>query len=104
MMVCTAGRWYTQWAGGDLVYITQLPHQIQNNTTHIAQDVRLRSQQPSQQLLPYQDRLRRRYDHFTSLTKSHCLLESLRGIRVIPGIADTPINGCTQAPEGLKGT
>jgi hypothetical protein len=30
------------------VYITQLPHQTQNNTTHITQDVRLRSQQPSQ--------------------------------------------------------
>jgi hypothetical protein len=47
-VVCIAGRWYTQWAGGDLVHITQLPHQIQKKTIHIAQDVRLRSQQPSQ--------------------------------------------------------
>jgi hypothetical protein len=50
-VVYIAGRQHTRQAGGDLVYITQLPHQIQNNTTHIAQDVRLRSQQPSQQLV-----------------------------------------------------
>jgi hypothetical protein len=48
-VACIAGRQYTRQAGGDLVYITQLPPQTQNNTTHIAQDVRLRPQQPSQQ-------------------------------------------------------
>jgi hypothetical protein len=51
-VVYIAGRQHTRQAGGDLVYITQLPHQTQNNTTHIfAQDVRLRSWQPSQQYL-----------------------------------------------------
>jgi hypothetical protein len=38
-VVCIAGRQYARQAGGDLVYITQLPHLIQNNTTHIAQDI-----------------------------------------------------------------
>jgi hypothetical protein len=48
-VVCIAGKQYARQAGGDLVYITQLPYQTQNNTTQLAQDVRLRSQQPSQQ-------------------------------------------------------
>jgi hypothetical protein len=34
-VVYMAGRQHTRQAGGDLVYITQLPHQIQNNTTYI---------------------------------------------------------------------
>jgi hypothetical protein len=34
-VACIAGRQYARQAGGDLVYITQLPHQTQDNTTHI---------------------------------------------------------------------
>jgi hypothetical protein len=33
-VVCIAGRQYARQAGGDLVYIKQLPHQIQNDTIH----------------------------------------------------------------------
>jgi hypothetical protein len=34
-VVYIAGRQHTRQAGGDLVYITQLLHQIQNKITHI---------------------------------------------------------------------